>query len=637
MNFKRKALSSFIAFSLALATVPMSIFASEENPDLTIVFNNDTHARTFGDPVSAGIKKYYESQDVPTLLLHGGDSLHGQAIASLTDGEAIVRSMSSAGYDAMVTGNHEYNYGLDRLIELSEMSSFPFLASNVVYKNTGEYVFEPYTVVEFDDMSVGIFGLATPETLFKSEASNVADIDILDPTETATKMVDELESQNVDFIVATTHLGVDDSTKEEWQSTYVAENVNGIDVMVDGHSHTYMEDGIQAGDTLVVQTGEYYENIGVLEVYDMNESNEHYELNFIDPSFDEENVVPEQYSNFIPDAEVSALVDELNAEAEEITSEVVGYTPVTLDGEREQVRTQETNLTTLLCDALIYSTGADLALGNGGNTRASIPAGDITLGDVITTWPFGNIVVTVEVTGQEFVDILEHGLSAAPEPAGHFPHIAGAVVQYDPQLEPYNRIVSITNEDGTPFDLEKTYVLATNEFTAGGGDDFPHLADKDILEYFQLQSDIVIDYINEGFEIPSAPAGRIIAVDSLNPQQPQIDPIPPVAPITPEVDPMPPVEPITPEVDPMPPVAPITPEVDPMPPVEPITPEVDPMPPVEPITPELPVEQTSYTVVYGDTLSGIALEYNTTWEHLAEVNDIENPNLIYVGQVLIIK
>ncbi len=611
MSFKRKTISMILSMSFALTTLVTPVLASEtneitENPDLVVIFNNDTHGRTSGESTTAGLKDYYESLGINTLALHAGDAIHGQTVASLTEGQAIVDIMSLTDYDALVVGNHEFNYGLERLLELSESATFPFLGANVTYKNDGTNVFESYVLFEDNDTSVAVIGLATPESLYKADPANVATIDIPAPTDTTKAIVNELEEDGVDFIIALTHLGIDESTEEDSRADYLAQNVDGIDLIIDGHSHHFLEDGLNINDTLIVQAGEYFKHIGVLEVYDI-ETEPTFELSYISPEFDEETPVPDYLVDFVPNEEVDTLVSTLNSEIEEITSEVIGYTDIHLDGEREQVRTHETNLTTLLLNSLMDATNADIALGNGGNTRASIEAGEITLGDIITTWPFGNMVVTIDVTGQEFLDAIEHGVSEYPETAGHFSHLGGVKVEFNPELPAGERVVSILNEDGSEFDLDKTYVLATNEFVANGGDGYSMFADKVKTQYFSIQSDIVIDYIQNGNEIPALPAGRLVAVEYPSFQEPQIDPVPPTETVE---------------------LIPLTPSTNAgFENIETLTPTVD----------VVDVVNVTYTVQIGDYLVKIADMYNTTWRNLAEANDITNPDLIYPGQTIDIK
>ncbi len=615
MSFKRKTISMILTMSLALTAMVTPVLADEnvETPDLVVIFNNDTHGRTSGESTTAGLKDYYESLGINTLALHAGDAIHGQTIASLTEGQAIVDIMSLTDYDALVVGNHEFNYGLPRLLELSESATFPFIGANVTYKEDGTNVFEPYVMFEDEDTSVAVIGLATPESLYKADPANVATIDIPAPSAVTETIVAELEEDGVDFIIALTHLGIDESTQDDSRADSLAENVDGIDLIIDGHSHSFLEEGLNINDTLIVQAGEYFKNIGVLEVYNI-ETEPTFELNYITPKFDEENPVPEYLADFVPNEEVEALVTKLNTEIEDITSEVIGHTDIHLDGEREQVRVHETNLTSLLLNSLMDATDADIALGNGGNTRASIEAGDITLGDIITTWPFGNMVVTIDVTGQEFLDAIEHGVSEYPETAGHFVHVAGVKVEFNPELPAGQRVVSILNEDGTDFDLDKTYVLATNEFVANGGDGYTMFADKVKTQYFSIQSDIVIDYIQAGNEIPAEPAGRLVAVDYPSFQKPVVDPMPPV-----EIEEETEEEMVEMEL------IPLNPSQKPG------------MDNIETLTPTVDVVSDTYTVQMGDYLVKIADMYNTTWRVLAETNDIANPNLIYPGQTIVIK
>ncbi len=604
MNFKRKVISTLLSMTLALSTVVIPVMANEEQPDLVVIFNNDTHGRTHGESTTAGLKNYYEELGVETLLLHAGDAIHGQSIASLTEGKAIIDIMNLVDYDALVVGNHEFNYGLPRLIELSELAEFPFLGANVTYKANGDTVLEDYIVVESEEFSVAVIGLATPETLYKADPTSVADLNISEPATITQETVTKLEAEGVDFIIALAHLGLDEATEEAIRTDYLAENVDGIDLIVDGHSHTFLENGLNINDTFIVQTGEYFSNIGIIEVYNI-ESDPTFVLSYLSPKFDEENPVPTELEAFVPNQEVEDLVKQLNVEIEEITSEVIGYSNVHLEGERENVRTKETNLTSLLMDSLLDGTGADIALGNGGNTRASIETGDITLGDIITTWPFGNMVVTIEVTGAEFLEAIEHGVSSYPDPAGHFAHLGGVKVEFNPEKEVGNRVVSILNEDGTDFDLNKTYVLATNEFVSNGGDGYSMFADKVVKEYFSIQSDMVIDYIQGGGVLPAETAGRLVVVDVPSFQLPKVDPVPPsYLEETVEVN------------------------VDETVVVEETTEITE----TTTVTKEL-----TYTVEEGDYLVKIAKVYGTTWRVLAEVNNISNPTLIYPGQVLIIK
>lgn len=179
-----------------------------------------------------------------------------------------------------------------------------------------------------------------------------------------------------------------------------------------------------------------------------------------------------------------------------------------LEGAREKVRAGETNLGNLIADAIIYATGADCALINGGGIRASIDAGDITLGDIITVLPFGNYVVTKKVTGADIKAALEHGTKAYPAPAGGFPHVSGINYVIDIGRPAGDRVVNIT-VNGQPLDLDKEYVLATNDFLAAGGDEYTMLIDKPLLNKFGTMDEAVITYIQAKGIVNPAVEGRI--------------------------------------------------------------------------------------------------------------------------------
>ncbi len=506
-------LTSITILSSCSTTVTTKEFQPSDNTaingrteDLVIIFNGDTQGRTIGEPITSGIKDYYEHKGKDVLTLNGGDAIHGQTIATLTEGQAIIDIMNRAQYDAFVPGNHEFNYGYQRLLELEEVADFDFLCANVAYDD-GTLLFDPYEIYEFGDASIGVFGITTPETAEKTNSSNVQGIQFLNPIETARSTVQKLEQDGTDYIIMLSHLGTDISTPVSWQSSTVAQEVDGIDLIVDGDSNLEQKEPTVINDTLLVQSSKHYENISIITIKPDNT----YDIQYIDPILEHYDTIPEKISKYVPDPKVQVIIDKYNSDAENITTSVVSTTDVFLDGERENVRTHETNLTTLLTDAILSETGADLALTNAGSTRESIDIGEITQQDINNTWPFGNTVVTMQVTGQEFVDAIEYGLSDYPEPVAKFPHIGGAIIEFDPQLQSGSRITSITMDDGSAFDYDSTYTLALNKFIVNGGDGYSMFLDNNILQYYEIQSDIVINYLQKGNDVPRQASGRLTA------------------------------------------------------------------------------------------------------------------------------
>jgi 2',3'-cyclic-nucleotide 2'-phosphodiesterase (5'-nucleotidase family) len=215
------------------------------------------------------------------------------------------------------------------------------------------------------------------------------------------------------------------------------------------------------------------------------------------------------------DPDVVAIVEEIKEANNLITEEVIGSTDIKLEGAREFVRTSETNLGNLITDSMVDFTGADVALTNGGGIRDSIQIGDITVGDVITVLPFGNYVVTIDVTGAELMEALQHGYSAYPESLGAFPHISGMNVVLDPSQEAGSKVVEVT-VGGEELDMEATYSLATNDFLAAGGDGYTMFGDNELTALYPGLDEILIEYIKEYGTEGSPVEGRIQTVDEVS-------------------------------------------------------------------------------------------------------------------------
>ncbi|TDQ41983.1 choice-of-anchor I family protein [Aureibacillus halotolerans] len=542
---------------------------AEGQTTLQIIHFNDVHARVF-DEENGGmgyaklktIIDQKEAENANTLVLDAGDTLHGTTFATLMKGESIVQVLNAIGVDAMAPGNHDFNYGNDHLQALRGMMEFPVLTANVKASD-GTDVFQPYEIQEIDGIKVGIFGLATPETTFKTHPNNVKGLTFEDPVVASKRMVQELQAQDVDVIIALAHLGMDEASKDT--STKVAQEVAGIDLIVDGHSHTTLETGMDAANgTLIVSTGEYLKNVGVVEL--TFEGDELVQK-------DAELISKEDAANVVPSEDIVSVTDEITASQEVILQEEVGTTDVRLDGEREQVRVGETNLGNLITDAMLATTGAEIALTNGGGIRASIEAGTVTKGDVVTVLPFGNYIVTKEVTGEQLVAALENGVSDYPEPKGAFPHVAGMTFAIDP-AQPAGARVHSVEVAGEPLKLDQTYMLATNDFLAAGGDEYTSLSTSPIANEYDALDEALIAHMQGLGQVAPAVEGRITEAAMV--QAPSAPTQPTPAPSTGE----------------------------------------------------------TYIVQAGDTLYDIGLKHGTTWQALQQLNQLANPHWIQIGQVI---
>lgn len=507
---------------------------------LTIAHTNDMHGFFVeGKYDGMGVAKIttivneLEEANKNFLLLDGGDATQGNNLVTLSKGKNAIEVMNAMSYDAMAAGNHEFDYSKERLTELANMAKFPMLAANIFnqdiytvqkgdvlwkiakkyglsWKEVAEYnalknpnlifpnqklkvmgddassFLTKYIIKEMDGIKVGIFGLSTPETIYMSHPKNTEGLTFKDPVETAKEMVKELEGK-VDVIVALSHLGLEgDQTSEN-----VAKNVEGIDVIIDGHSHTELAEGKVVNGTLIAQAGEKTKDLGIIQ------------LAFKDGVVIEKRATlftKSEAANVDKDSTINDIIEKVKAENEKIEAEVVANSPVVLDGERANVRTGETNLGNLITEAMLDVSNADVALANGGGIRASIDEGEVTKGEVLTVLPFGNAVQVIKVTGADIKAAMENGISDYPEAKGAFPHIAGMTVTFDPSKEAGNRVVEI-KVAGEALDMEKEYTLVTSDFLAAGGDGYDMFDGKPVVGEYNALDEVLIQFIQEnGFD-----------------------------------------------------------------------------------------------------------------------------------------
>lgn len=489
-----------LAFLLAVVLV-LSLcggVAAEDRPvTLVILHTNDIHSRVdvttaqWGYAKIATVASEERSKNEHVLLLDAGDALHGQSIANLSMGESIVEAMNLAGYDAMVAGNHDFNFGQERLLELATLADFPILGANVVRANDAPLLRE-YIIKQIGSKKVLLFGISTPETTYKTHPKNVEGLNFADPIAIAQRIV-AVWGDKVDLVIALSHLGLEG----DYTSTMLAEQVPGIDLIIDGHSHD--KGSVIVGDTVIAQTGEYSANIGKVEI--TFGANGHEIFTSLIPATDATNVTA--------DSAVLDLLSRYKAEVDAIQAVVIGSTEVLLEGTRDLVRTRETNLGNLITDAILDVSGAQVVLTNGGGIRASIPAGKITRKQVFDVLPFGNLIVVKEVPGSVIKEMLETGSRLYPASNGAFLHTAGLTYCIDDSKPSMERVHSVM-VNGKPLMLDQKYQLATNDFMAAGGDGYTVLANYPIYAEMISLEEALAEYLNKvGDSVAPQAEGRI--------------------------------------------------------------------------------------------------------------------------------
>ena len=495
----RKFLSVLLAMAMVLS-LTVTGFAIEDTaatkePEImteeatmagktVILHTNDVHGAVDGYAYIAQLKADYEAKGAEVILVDAGDYSQGKTYVSVTKGADAVTMMNAAGYDVVTLGNHEFDYGYAQLKENMSKAKFKVVCADV-FNEDGTPIFDAnYTYTTKSGVKVGFFGMETPETQTKANPALIKGLTFATGDAFTKAAADQVAAlKDADVVICLAHLGID-AESAPYRSTDLYAAVKGIDFIIDGHSHTVMTKG-EKGEP-IQSTGTAFANIGVIVIDNATkkiESNSLFEIK----------------EDTAKDAAVAAaaktIVDRVDAEYDVVFAK----SEVTLNGAKAPNgnRDSETNNGDLITDAMLWkvmqnkeglTVDADhvVAITNGGGIRAAIEPGDVTKKDINTVLPFGNTVVTIYITGEELLEVLE--ASTYSLPVGGFPQVAGinytisTAVAYDANAETYpastyygpksiNR-VTINSINGKEFKADDTYAVVTNDFSAAGGDTY---------------------------------------------------------------------------------------------------------------------------------------------------------------------
>ncbi|ADL69813.1 5'-Nucleotidase domain protein [Thermoanaerobacterium thermosaccharolyticum DSM 571] len=447
-----------------------------------------------------------------TVILSGGDMFQGTPLSNVLKGQPVIDMMKSIGFDAMALGNHEYDWGVDSVIDTSNAvlkgSTIPVLAANVYDKTTGKPVSytKPYVVIERDGVKIGVIGIVDnkefPSIILPSLISNV---DFKDPVPIVNNLAQQLRNDGAQIVVVLAHMGAttDKNTGETTGNLIdFAKSVKGVDAIFGGHTHTIVTtrvNGIPVGvannagmgfiDLKITVNGD-----GTVSASDMVYNDDYSYYNMKTPIIDED---------------VQSIVDKAIQEAGPLFSQVIGTADVDL------TRTQSANpfgdsiLGNWTSEVVKDAVNADFAFGNNGGLRTDVLKGDITVGTMYTLMPFDNTIVTVSMTGAEIKKVLEQ----AVQDGGKGIQVAGLSFKYDPNKPSMNRVFDIKKSDGTPIDMNAKYLVATNNFMGTGGDGFTEFTDPDVQKSYidtqKLVRDAFIDAVKAQGHITAKIDNRI--------------------------------------------------------------------------------------------------------------------------------
>lgn len=521
---------------LGTAALCLTTVLAQADYKLNIIHINDLHSRV--EPINkydstcntednaegkcfggyARVKTMIDSlradlADENLIVLDAGDQYQGSLMYTTYKGDAEIEFAEKVGFDVMAVGNHEFDDGDEGLLKLADGVSFPVISGNIDVSQSNILAgkIANHTVLEIGGKKIGVISALAADTVETSSPSDA--VIFTDEIESLQSDVAALQAEGVDIIIALNHVGLAKDLE-------IAAAVDGIDVVVGGHSHTLMsndQEGALAypqmvGDTPVVQAYAYSKYVGHLVV-----------------EFDDAgNVTSATGDTILLDASVSedeaivARVAELAGPIDTMKNEVVAQASQAIEGDRSFCRAVECQMGNLVADAMldrVRDQGVSIAIQNGGGLRASIDAGEITMGEVLTVLPFQNTLATFQLKGSDVVAALENGVSQVEEAKGRFPQVAGLKYSFDGSKPAGERIsdVMVVAADGTtaPIAMDDTYGVVSNNYMRSGGDGYKVFSTNGMnaYDYGPDLADVVAEYLAQNAPYTPYLDGRITKID----------------------------------------------------------------------------------------------------------------------------
>ncbi|MBS5884840.1 5'-nucleotidase C-terminal domain-containing protein [Clostridium sp.] len=459
-----------------------------------LVSFNDLHGNVQESGKNVGIAKLASAIKERTSLngfsnyeaipLSAGDLYQGTAISNLTKGAPVNEFLKDINIPASSVGNHEFDWGKELIPTWAKAGNFDFLAANIIDKKTGKPVewAKPYKIIEVDGIKIGLIGVTTPETAYKTTPANVADLTFEDPSISVQKYADKLRKEDkVNAVVVLSHLGAttDKDGKPVGEAVDLANKIKNVDAIIASHDHQFTN--VEANGIKIIEAGYNGRALSVL-TFDFDNTGK---LVSLGAKLDE---LYSRSANIIPDETSAEIVKKYEAELKPILSEKVADLDKDLGHDRNEGLTP---LGTVVSETMRKITGVDIAITNGGGVRAPLSAGVLTIGDLYTILPFDNTLVTMELKGSDVKAAIEHGIMPANFGWGQF---SGIKVWYDKDAPAGERITSIRLADGTPLDMDKYYTVVVNDFMATGGDGYDFTNARNMKDTMLVMRDEISNY-----------------------------------------------------------------------------------------------------------------------------------------------
>ncbi|MDR3301132.1 MAG: 5'-nucleotidase C-terminal domain-containing protein [Spirochaetaceae bacterium] len=507
-----KKLSGFAAIVLA-ASLALNCVGKQGASELILLHTNDHHGSVLPNDGKGGLAeqaayiKAVKAVEPQVLLVDAGDINTGSALSNMFNAEPDIKGYNIMGYDALVFGNHEFDGKQEKLLAQMALADAPFVSSNIKTADGAFLGGRQYLVKRYDGFTVGIFGLTTLRT--KIIASPDASLEFINEVEAARAVVDILRNtEKVAVVIGVTHIGNVKEAPDHITSPELAAAVPGIDIIVDGHSHSYIAEPIRVNDTYIVTANEWGKYVGHGKLTVRGGKLAGFSWKAIPIG---------------PDPEVTEMLAPYISIANESLKEVVGQAQDTFVFGKRRTRYQETALGDMVCDAnvwyfrSVHNQQLDFALQNGGNIRAEIPKGPITREQILTMLPFENYLFIATLKGKEIIELFDF-IAGINQGAGAFAQVSKEVRYTIDYTSGKGRLEGLTI-NGAPVESERDYRFCTNDYLLGGGDGYTVLTQsREPFNTSLLLSSVVVEYIRaqKGLISP-ATDGRITVVGGVSP------------------------------------------------------------------------------------------------------------------------
>ena len=404
-----------------------------QSNQIVILYDNDVHCDVDGYPFLVALRNECLSQTKYVSTVSCGDFASGGIVGAVSKGEQIVKIMNHVGYDAVVLGNHELDYGIPQMYKVTESLNAPVLCANLMNVQTGTHPYPAYHIVKYGDTDIAYIGFTTTTsgtaaTLNDEQGNPLYSFMREEFYNNAQNFIDEAREKGADYVIALSHLGDSQNDGMHPNSRSLIANTTGLDAVIDGHDHHIIEELFindkNGKPVLLTSSGSNFQNVGKLTIEENGRIHS--------------TLVSTGNNSIVPDNSTMQFVNNIKEEVESLGNFIIGQSNVNLtindENGKRIVRKQETNIGDFCADAFRAYTGADIALVNGGGIRTNISQGEILFNDLYNVMPFGDMIATGDITGEQLLDVLEYAVSFLPAEAGVFMQVSGLRFKVNPEI-----------------------------------------------------------------------------------------------------------------------------------------------------------------------------------------------------------